>query len=63
MISYSLDKFTAEFSLTKIERDMVKKPQTARVIDNMLTKPIFSKNLCPWVSRQLSDISCKIRQL
>jgi len=43
----AIDKFTAEFSLTKIERDMIKKPQTARVIDNMLTKPIFSKNLCP----------------
>ena len=43
----AMDKFTAEFPLTKFEKDLIKKPQTARVIDNMLTKPLYPRNLCP----------------
>ena len=37
-----MDKFAAEF-----EKDLIKKPQTARVIDNMLTKPLYPRSLCP----------------
>ena len=43
----AMDKFTAEFPLTKFEKDLIKKPQTARVIDNMLTKPLYPRSLCP----------------
>jgi len=43
----TMNKFVKEFSLTKIEKDLIKKPQTERVIDNMLTKPLYPRNLCP----------------
>jgi len=43
----TINKFVKEFPLTKIEKDLIKKPQTERVIDNMLTKPLYPRNLCP----------------
>ena len=43
----AMDKFTDEFALTKFEKDLIRKPQTARVIDNMLTKPLYPRSLCP----------------
>ena len=43
----AMDKFVKEFPLTKFEKDLIRKPQTARVIDNMLTKPLYPRNLCP----------------
>ena len=46
----AMDKFVDEFSLTKFEKDLIKKPQTERVIDNMLTKPLYprAQDLFPW---------------
>jgi len=43
----AMDKFTDEFPLTKFEKDLIRRPQTARVIDNMLTKPLYPRSLCP----------------
>ena len=43
----AINKFRHEFPLTKLERDLMRRPQTERVIDNMLTKPLYPRELCP----------------
>ena len=42
-----VDKFVREFPLTKLEKDRIMKPQTERIINNLLTKPLYPRNLCP----------------